>query len=55
MLMHLAMVSRFRSAVTFGLAAPSLTMRPAPGAPPVLTPASTTVAREGPAAVAGAA
>ena len=55
MLMRLAMVSKFRSAVTFGLAALSLMMRLAPGAPPVLTPASTTVACEGPAAVAGAA
>ena len=55
MLIHLAMVSRFCSVVTFGLAAPSLIMDPAPGALPVLTPASTTVAREGPAAVAGAA
>ena len=54
MLMCLAMVSRFRSVVTFGLAAPSLIMRPDPDAPPVLTPASTTIAREGPAAVAGA-
>ena len=52
---RLAIVSGFRSAVTFGLAAPSLIMRPAPGDPPVLTPASTTVACEGPAAVAGAA
>ena len=50
MLILRAIASKFFSIWTLGLLAPKRMMRPAPGAPPVFTPASLTV---GAASLAG--